>query len=137
MQQERTISSGAAGAPGHRVGFLMIRQRPADGAIRQHLFGGGEQEDLDNDWRLCLSDRAPVHDCITGLHTKVIPSRDAVHRSNLWIVGQLIAGSGVRAGPCRTAPSMSNREAWHGHSHVFSASLNPTMQPRWVQVAET
>lgn len=32
-----------------------------------------------------------------------------------------------------TAPSVENREQWQGQSHVTSAGLNPTVQPRCVQ----
>jgi hypothetical protein len=34
------------------------------------------------------------------------------------------------AGPSRTAPSTSKREPWHGQSHVRSAVLKVTSQPR-------
>jgi hypothetical protein len=36
-----------------------------------------------------------------------------------------------------TVPSVLNREPWHGQSHVTSAALNSTVQPRCVQTAET
>lgn len=55
-----------------------------------------------------------------------------------WPPGQTLrGGSGRRAGPCRTSPSMPNREPWQGHSHTVSASLKATRQPRCVQRADT
>ena len=56
------------------------------------------------------------------------------------IAGDQGIGAGGRflaAGPWMTAPSVVNREPWQGQSQVASAALNPTVQPRWVQVADT
>src|SRR3954447_7951764 len=42
------------------------------------------------------------------------------------------------AGPSSTSPSRaSKREPWQGQSQVRSAALKETMQPRWVQRAES
>ena len=41
------------------------------------------------------------------------------------------------AGPWMTLPSTSNREPWQGQSQVRSRRLNPTVQPRCVQTADT
>src|SRR3546814_495745 len=45
--------------------------------------------------------------------------------------------SGSTAGPKITPPSVSNREPWHGQSHVFDRPFQVTVQPMCVQVAET
>src|SRR5438552_10368624 len=47
---------------------------------------------------------------------------------------QVRCESGTGAGPCRTVPSMWNRDPWHGQSNVFSALLNATEQPRCEQL---
>ena len=48
-----------------------------------------------------------------------------------------MGSSGFTAGPCSTEPSAANREAWQGQSQLRSAPFQATMQPRWVQRAET
>ena len=40
----------------------------------------------------------------------------------------LISSSGATAGPFTTLPYASNREPWHGQSHVFSVEFQSTMQ---------
>ena len=40
------------------------------------------------------------------------------------------------AGPLITLPSRSNRDPWHGQSHVFSVSFQFTMQPKCVHTAD-
>jgi len=44
--------------------------------------------------------------------------------------------SGFSAGPECTSPVGSNREPWHGQSHVLSAAFQRTMHPRCVQTGE-
>jgi hypothetical protein len=44
---------------------------------------------------------------------------------------------GFTAGPCTTAPSEEKRDPWQGQSQVFSALFQLTMQPRWVQRADS
>src|SRR5690606_21860909 len=45
--------------------------------------------------------------------------------------------SGATAGPWITLPSGRKREPWHGQSHVDADGFQATMQPRWVQTADT
>jgi hypothetical protein len=51
--------------------------------------------------------------------------------------GGSLRSSGRTAGPCTTAPSRANREPWQGQSQVRSAPFQSTMQPRWVQRADS